>query len=133
MDTLTLLSLGAAGIYGLSLLVALAFAVSKLHHFRQPARWLLLGISLWLAAAVSSHILTYFLVHTLGPAEIGRYALLIGLVRTCIHALGLGFVVHAVFVDRQNDPRFESWSEQVPIDRNFGPQGENPFSAPRAS
>ena len=133
MNSLAILGFISASISAISLVAAFLFAISKLGRIGRPARWLLLGIGLWLVAAISSPIIMIFLSRVLSPAEIGRYSLVVGIMQACVHALGLAFVVHAVFVDRPETGAARIRQGDDLVGHEFNPQSDNPFSTPQAS
>ena len=139
MNILGLFSLAALGVSSLSSIAALLYAATKLSSHRSPARWLMLGIFMWLFGGFLSLLTPMMLGTFWGPNDLAWFSMIMSLVRSCLYAAGLVCVVRAVFVDRDQGPRSHGGDGEFPGELPTGfssdapPPSNNPFSSPRTS
>ena len=88
---------------GPSLLVylgAVVLACRNMNRATIPSVLTLVGVGILAATTIGASVVQAFLLESRPPADMARQWLIIGLVKSCGRAGGLGFLIAAIFVGR---------------------------------
>lgn len=125
----SLLAIASTLLAFLGYFVVFGIGIAKLRQHSQPAKWLLLGVSIWVISSLGSVGANMILSRMASPYEMGMAYLAINFISTVLHWLGTAFIIVAVFADR---PQVFT---PPPQDEQFEPRSktDNPFAGPAAS
>lgn len=131
---ITLLGILAASVGGASMLIAFVYAVVQTSRHRAPAKWLLLALGVWIFGFIFSTTLNMVFAKYYGPSDMARNVMITNFLNACLHAIGLLFMVIAVFTDRDAKRSGEFLAgTDVELVPDSDPGRDNPFSTPRST
>lgn len=108
--------------------VGFLFAITQIRRFPRPASWLAVGLAVLFVVHIVGWLGFYVLVRTMGPENFQIYNLMMSSVLNLMSAVGLVFMIYAVFASRAN-PADEFPYDDGETTGNLGApkDGSNPY------